>query len=132
MWTNQNSDALIKLRLNNALKQYDFTNVYKYVFDYNLMTEYTDTLLNLMIGNEFNSYNNSALKFIEDMIIQGYYDPLPWLTRHYKLFGNSNVMNIIQHILIAVKEREEKVKQLKEILNGEFGDVGKYVVSQYL
>jgi hypothetical protein len=41
-------------------------------------------------------------------------------------------MNIIQHILISVKEREEKVKQLKEILNGEFGDVGKYVVSQYL
>jgi hypothetical protein len=132
MWTNQNSDALIKLRLNNALKQYDFTNVYKYVFEYNLMTEYTNMLLNLMVGNEFNSFNHSALKFIEDMIIQGYYDPLPWLIRHYKLFGNSNVMNVIQHILIAVKEREEKVKQLKNILNEEFGDVGKYVVSQYL
>jgi hypothetical protein len=96
------------------------------------MTEYTNMLLNLMVGNEFNSFNHSALKFIEDMIIQGYYDPLPWLIRHYKLFGNSNVMNVIQHILIAVKEREEKVKQLKNILNEEFGDVGKYVVSQYL
>jgi hypothetical protein len=132
MWTNQHSECLIKIRLNNALNQYDFTNIYKYVFDYNLMTEYTNILLNLMLKNDFNSYNHSGLKFLEDMIIEGYYDPLPWLIKHYKLFSNSNVMNVIQHILIYVKEREEKVKELKEILKGEFGDVGKYVVSQYL
>jgi hypothetical protein len=132
MWANQHSEGLIKIRLNNALNQHDFTNIYKYVFDYNLMTEYTNILLNLMLKNDFNSYNHSGLKFLEDMIIEGYYDPLPWLIEHYKLFSNSNVMNVIQHILIYVKQREENINETKKILHEEFGDVGRYVVSQYL
>ena len=132
MWTNQNSPSLIKIRLTNALKSYDFSNVYKYSLESNLVNEYCEQLLNLMIASEINCFNYSGLRFIEDMIVQGYFTPLVWLSIHYKNFGNSNVMNVIQHILIAVKQREDNVADYKKILSEDFGDVGKYVISSYL
>jgi hypothetical protein len=45
MWNNQHSESLIKIRLNNALRQYDFTNIYKYVFESNKFNEYCYILL---------------------------------------------------------------------------------------
>jgi hypothetical protein len=132
MWSNQHTPMLIKIRLNDALNKHDFTCIYKYAFDNNLVNEYTEALVNIMAQSELNCFNYSGLKFIEEMILQGYYDPFLWLVKNYKNYTSCSVMNVINHILMAVKEREEIVKEYKKLLNEEFGDVGKYVISSYL
>jgi hypothetical protein len=85
-----------------------------------------------MATDEIKSFNHQGLTFLDTMITEGYYNPLSWLTKNYKNYDNSSTMNVIQHVLISVKQREEKVNEYKKILNEVFGDVGRYVVSQYL
>ena len=132
MWNNQHSESLIKIRLNTALKQYDFTNIYKHVFESNKFNEYCYILLNIMASNDSHSFNQSGFNFLDNIILEGHFNPLQWLCENYKKYGNSNIMNVINMILISVKQREEKVNETKKILHEQFGDVGRYVVSQYL
>lgn len=132
MWANDFSTSLITMRLNKALRQFDFTNIYVQVFKSNKITEYCDILLDLMIADDIKCFNHQGLTFLDTMITEGYYNPLQWLTKHYENYGNSNVMNVIQHVLISIKQREEKVNEYKKILNEEFGDIGKYVIASYL
>jgi hypothetical protein len=132
MWANEFSICLIQMRLNKALRQFDFTNIYVQVFKSNKITEYCNILLDLMATDEIKSFNHQGLTFLDTMITEGYYNPLSWLTKNYKNYDNSSTMNVIQHVLISVKQREEKVNEYKKILNEVFGDVGRYVVSQYL